>query len=107
MNLLVQTRFRAMCTCVRQKTENSIFRYYRIFLLYYQNAFAFLFSVFYARTVLYIYTYLLVLFDLCTNHFRVYNSDLLYCILRTTGPAFFYELLTNDPNTLTVSCICY
>ncbi len=47
------------------------------------------FSVFYARTVLYIYTYLLVLFDLCTNHFRVYNSDLLQCILCTTCPAFF------------------
>jgi hypothetical protein len=56
---------------------------------------------------IYIYTYLVVLFDLYTNHFRVYNSDMLNCILGTTGPAFFYELLTNDPNTLPVSCICY
>jgi hypothetical protein len=70
------------------------------FLLYYQNAFAFWFSVFYARTVIYTYTYSFVIPDICTNHFCVYNSDILYCILGTTGPAFF-----THPNIIYCSSI--
>ncbi len=88
--VLLATFTFSICTCVRQKTENSIFRIID-FLLYYQNAFAFWFSVFYARTVFYIYTYSFVLPDICTSHFRVYNSDILYCILGMTGPAFLEE----------------
>jgi hypothetical protein len=74
-------------TCVRQKTE---------------NAFAFWFSVFYARTVFYIYTYSFVLPDICTSHFRVYNSDILYCILGTTSPAFLEEY----SGTLLIWLVC-
>jgi hypothetical protein len=50
-----------MRTCVRQKMENSIFLYYRFFLLYYQNAFAFWFLYFMHGRF-----YIFILINLCS-----------------------------------------